>query len=166
MKSQMWRLGLLAAFAGLLWLGWAMPAAAAEERVAIGDRLERLERQVGELAQRQEQMMHRIEMQMQRREGMPQPLPDDLRRPAPPMGGAPAAALHGPPGEKAAKGLHDLIGLLFFIGFICNILLAVWIFTDIRRRGEGSGIFVAMALVAGIPAALIYSLTRIGDKKA
>ena len=54
----------------------------------------------------------------------------------------------------------------FLIGILCNILLAIWIFTDIRKRGEGSGIFVAMALVAGIPAAIIYSLVRIGDKKA
>lgn len=72
----------------------------------------------------------------------------------------------GGPAPKAAKGLQDLIRLLCLIGFICNILLAVWIFTDIRKRGEGSGIFIALALVAGIPAALIYSLTRIGDKKA
>ena len=70
------------------------------------------------------------------------------------------------PAAKAAKGLHDLFGLLFVIGVICNILLAIWIFTDIRKRGEGSGIFIAMALVAGIPAALIYALTRLGDKKA
>ena len=63
------------------------------------------------------------------------------------------------------KGLQDLLGLLFLIGIICNILLAIWIFTDIRKRGEGSGIFIAMALVAGIPAALIYALTRLGDKK-
>ena len=72
----------------------------------------------------------------------------------------------GRPAPKATKGLQDLLRLLCLIGFICNILLAVWIFTDIRKRGEGSGIFIALALVAGIPAALIYSLARIGDKKA
>ena len=64
-----------------------------------------------------------------------------------------------------AKGIHDLLGMLFFIGVICNILLAIWIFTDIRKRGEGSGIFIVLALVAGIPSAIIYSLTRIGDRK-
>jgi len=47
---------------------------------------------------------------------------------------------------------------------VCNILLAIWIYTDIRKRGEGSGIFIALALVAGIPAAIIYSLVRLGDK--
>ena len=69
-------------------------------------------------------------------------------------------------GARAAKGVHDIVGLLFLIGILCNVLLAIWIFTDIRKRGEGSGIFVAMALVAGIPAAIIYSLVRLGDKKA
>jgi len=42
---------------------------------------------------------------------------------------------------------------------------AIWIFTDIRKRGEGHGIFVALALLAGIPTAIIYALVRIGDKK-
>ena len=58
-----------------------------------------------------------------------------------------------------------MVKLLFLIGILCNILLTIWIFTDIRKRGEGSGIFVALALVAGIPAALLYALVRIGDKK-
>jgi len=54
--------------------------------------------------------------------------------------------------------------VLILVAIVCNILLAVWIYTDIRKRGEGSGIFVAVALVAGIPAAIIYSLVRVGDK--
>jgi preprotein translocase subunit SecY len=44
------------------------------------------------------------------------------------------------------------------------VLLVVWIDTAIRKRGEGSGIFIALALVAGVPAAIIYSLVRIADK--
>ena len=50
-------------------------------------------------------------------------------------------------------------------GALTSFGLAIWIFTDIRKRGEGSGIFVAIALVAGIPAAIIYALVRIGDKR-
>ena len=86
-----------------------------------------------------------------------------------PPPGAPRALGAGaqyPRAAKLVKSLSNMLGLLFLIGIVCNILLAIWIFTDIRRRGEGSGIFVAVALVAGIPAALIYALTRIGDKKA
>lgn len=62
--------------------------------------------------------------------------------------------------------LAHLVGLILVCGVVCNILLAVWIFTDIRKRGEGSGIFIALALIAGIPTAIIYSLVRIGDKAA
>ena len=57
------------------------------------------------------------------------------------------------------------MGLFLLVAVVFNILLAVWIFTDIRKRGEGSGIFIALALLAGIPAAIIYALVRIGDKK-
>lgn len=46
-----------------------------------------------------------------------------------------------------------------------HILLASWVFMDIRKRGEGHGIFVALALLAGIPATILYALVRLGDMK-
>lgn len=176
MKYLMWRLYLVAAFAGLAWLGRATPAGAAEEGGGPGDRLERLERRVNEMAERQEQMMRNLGAQMERQAAMGRPGGDNFRPPMaqPGMGGRPAqrqppsgpfASPHNSPGAKAAKGLHDLLGLLFLIGVICNILMAIWIHTDIRKRGEGSTLFVAMAVVAGVPAALIYAVTRIGDRK-
>ena len=70
------------------------------------------------------------------------------------------------PAARHVKAVGDVLGLAFLIWIVCNILMAIWIFIDLRKRGEGPAIFVAMALVAGIPAALIYSLIRIGDKKA
>jgi hypothetical protein len=83
-----------------------------------------------------------------------------------PMAAGMSAPMPGPDRGKDRDGLRGLIGLMLLAGIVCNILLSVWIFTDIRKRGEGSGIFVALALVAGIPAAIIYSIVRIGDKKA
>jgi hypothetical protein len=71
------------------------------------------------------------------------------------------------PGALAAKALEEIGGvvkLCLVACIVCNILLAVWIYTDIRKRGEGPGILIALALVAGVPAAIIYSLVRIGDK--
>lgn len=70
-----------------------------------------------------------------------------------------------PQAARAAKSVKDFLGLVFLVCIVSNILLAIWIFTDIRKRNEGSGIFIALALVAGVPAAIIYALTRIGDKK-
>jgi hypothetical protein len=48
----------------------------------------------------------------------------------------------------------------------CHVLLAVWVFTDIRKRGEGHGIFIALTLLGGFPAAVVYALVRIGDRKS
>lgn len=163
MRSLMWRSCIMAALAaGSLFIR-ATPAWA-QDRDELGARLERLERRVNEMAERQEQLMRRLGAQMEHQGPMGQLGADNLRPPlAPP--GAPAMGPQNPHAARFAKGLHDMLGLLFLIGIICNILLAIWIFTDIRKRGEGSGIFVAMALVAGIPAAIIYALTRLGDKK-
>jgi hypothetical protein len=48
---------------------------------------------------------------------------------------------------------------------VIHLILAFWVFTDQRKRGEGHGIFVVLALLAGIPATMLYALVRIGDIK-
>ena len=103
--------------------------------------------------------MHQFGASPQRQGPMPLPGLDPMRRPMSPAGSM---------APERAKLLQDIIGvvkLMVLGGIIFNILLAVWISTDIRKRGEGSGIFIALALVAGIPAAIIYALVRISDKK-
>ena len=47
--------------------------------------------------------------------------------------------------------LGDALRLIFLGGVICNILMAVWIYTDSRKRGEGSGIFVDHGAAGGNP---------------
>jgi hypothetical protein len=161
MKSISWRLCLALT---LLALCFPKIDALGQERSDANARLERLERRVNEMADRQEQLLRRLESGMDHRGGASQP-PGDMRPPMP-NPGAPMAGPQNPHAAKMAKSIHDTLGLLILVALICNVLLTIWIFTDIRKRGEGSGIFVAMALVAGVPAALIYALTRIGDKKA
>jgi len=128
------------------------------------DRLERLERRVNEMAARQEKMMRRFEAQLDRQDQMARPergaAPARLDRVAAPPAGRDAQRM------AVLKSIKDMMGLFFLVYVMCNILLSIWIFTDIRKRGEGSGIFVALALVAGVPTAIIYSLVRIGDRKA
>lgn len=183
MKRVSWQLSLAAACAALAVFGGATPAFAAEEGRAVPvDRLERLERRVNEMAQRQEQFMRRSGDQQERQRPKATAGREDPRRmqalrdragmgkPIPPFGGprmaaAPAPAGPPPAAAKLHKDIGGLIGLCLLVGFIFNILLAIWIFTDIRKRGEGSGLFIALALLAGIPAAIIYTLVRIGDKK-
>lgn len=151
---------LMVTAAWLMVFGLTTPTSAAEEeRNGPGERLERLERRIDELAQRQEQMMQRFGALPERQLPVLRPAPEKFAGPMPP-GPVPIPAR-----EKVLQDFGGLLKLAVLAGFFCNVLLAVWIFTDIRKRGEGSGIFVALALVAGIPTAIIYSLVRIGDKK-
>lgn len=48
---------------------------------------------------------------------------------------------------------------------VIHVLLAFWVYSDIRKRGEGHGIFIILALLGGIPATVVYALVRIGDRK-
>jgi hypothetical protein len=178
-----WRLGLAAACAVLTIFSRATPAFAAEsDSGGANDRLGRLERRLDELTQHQEQLMRRpgTQQEGQTQPGMAgrdntQPMPPQRDRArlgqrmsppgAPAWAGMPAPA--GLPGAagKDHEGLAGLVRLCLLVAFVFNILIAIWIFTDIRKRGEGSGIFIVLALLAGIPAAIIYALVRIGDKR-
>ena len=184
MNRSFWQLGLAAVCATLTLFVSATPARAADERRGEPmDRIERLERRLNELAQHQEQFMRRFGEQkerqapiaaqrLQRSRAMNPPRDRAaLGAPMPPAGapalaGVPAPGAPRPEAGKHLKEISDLVKFCFLIAFIFNILLAIWIFTDIRKRGEGSGVFIALALLAGIPAAIIYAIVRIGDKKA
>ena len=120
--------------AALMFFGRSPSAFAAESGGGPGDRLERLERRVNEMAEQQEQLMRRLGAPMERQPAMGAPGNDRRRLERSPTG-APLPAMQPQPGVRLAKGLHDLVGLLILIGIICNILLAVWIYTDIRKRG-------------------------------
>jgi hypothetical protein len=188
MKSLLWKLCLMAGVSSLALFGSRTPVfAAADNPGGPDERLQRLEQRINELADRQEQMMRRLgaasdnggpigrrdgaaaqfQGPMGRRGGaaaqyqgpMPAPGSENMGSSMPPAGPNPAM-------EVRIHRLGDLARLIVLGCLLCNILLAIWIFTDIRKRGEGSGIFIALALVAGIPAAIIYSLVRIGDKAA
>jgi len=156
--------------AGLMWFAATAPVLAQDrERGRPDDRLDRLERRVNEMAERQEQMMRRVGPALERQVRQPVPGPEAARAPiSPPQPKAPTPAPPpgGPQPPPPAKGCPCPIlgGLLLFFGII-NILIAIWIYTDIRKRGEGHGIFVALALLAGIPTGIIYAIVRIGDKK-
>ncbi len=65
------------------------------------------------------------------------------------------------PGYRAWRCLRFVVLWLAVV----HVLLATWMFTDIRKRGEGHGIFIVLVLLAGLPAAILYALVRIGDAK-
>jgi hypothetical protein len=47
--------------------------------------------------------------------------------------------------------------------FIVHILVAVWVYQDIRKRNTGSGIWIVIALLTGLLGALVYAVVRLGD---
>lgn len=184
MRSLSWWLVVAAMGAALIVFGRATPVLAAEQdRGGPAERLERLEGRVNEMAERQEQFMRRMGAALEERRGpMGAPIQEKIRRQrmlregaggGGPMARAAAPQIAGGPAPvgapvPTAKSLEDILGMMrlcFLVGLIFNILIAIWIFFDIRKRGEGSGIFVALALLAGIPTAIIYAIVRIGDKK-
>lgn len=57
-----------------------------------------------------------------------------------------------------------LAPLLAFAALI-HILLAVWIYQDIRKRNTGSGLWIVLALLTGPVGTVLYLLARIGDNK-
>jgi Flp pilus assembly protein TadB len=69
---------------------------------------------------------------------------------------------------KKSKKHHDDKGgaVLLFVLLIVHILLAVWVYQDIRKRNTGSGIWIVVALLAGLFGTLVYAIVRLGDAKA
>jgi hypothetical protein len=58
------------------------------------------------------------------------------------------------------------MGLFGLTLIVVHVLLAIWIFTDIRKRNAGSGIWIVVTLMIGFPGAVLYLLARIGDVRA
>ena len=60
---------------------------------------------------------------------------------------------------------EGVLGLILVIAVIIRILLAVWVYMDIRQLGRGSGIWIVIVLLAGLLGALVYAVVRMGDIK-
>jgi len=54
---------------------------------------------------------------------------------------------------------------LLLLCAVVHILVAVWVYQDIRQRNCGSGIWIVIALLTGLLGALVYAVVRIGDTK-
>ena len=57
------------------------------------------------------------------------------------------------------------LGFLLLICAVVHILVAIWVYTDIRQLNRGSGIWIVIALLAGLLGALVYAVVRIGDSR-
>ena len=57
------------------------------------------------------------------------------------------------------------LALLLIICAIVHILVAIWVYMDIRQLNRGSGIWIVIALLAGLLGALVYAVVRLGDNR-
>ena len=112
--------------------------------------MEMLERQL-ELQQREAEMNVEREMQKLELERHRMNLEREHRGPEHPRPG-----MHHP--EKEG---HPILLLILVI----HILVAIWVYTDIRRLNRGSGIWIVIALLAGLLGALVYAVVRLGDNR-
>ncbi len=67
--------------------------------------------------------------------------------------------------EKLLWRARQFVRCVFWTMVLVHILVAIWVFTDIRKRGEGHGIFIVLALLTGICGGILYALVRLGDRK-
>ena len=52
---------------------------------------------------------------------------------------------------------------LFLIFGIVHILMAVWVYKDVRKRNNGNGVWIAITLLVGFFGASVYALIRLAD---
>ena len=63
-----------------------------------------------------------------------------------------------------SKRCHDKDGKpILVLLAIVHILLAVWVFQDIRKKSDSSGIWIVLALLTGLLGVLVYAVVRLGD---
>ncbi len=67
--------------------------------------------------------------------------------------------------EHQGEDGDDGGGILLILIIVVHILVAVWVYQDIAARKCGSGIWVVIALIAGLVGTLVYAVVRIGDRE-
>ena len=66
---------------------------------------------------------------------------------------------------KRHHPLKIICPLMLLVIMIVHILLAVWVYNDIRKRDNESGIWIVIALIAGLLGTAVYAIVRLGNTK-
>ena len=67
--------------------------------------------------------------------------------------------------ERAREEDEDGALPLLLLIAVVHILVAVWVYTDIRKLNSGSGIWIVIALLTGLLGTLVYAVVRMGDAR-
>jgi hypothetical protein len=121
-----------------------------EEREEMGREMELREREM-ELQHREDEMGIEREMRKLELEERRANIERERRGPG-----------HGD--HRMGRPKKDCHGLLLLIAVV-HILVAVWVYTDIRKLNSGSGIWIVIALLTGLLGALVYAVVRLGDER-
>lgn len=157
MKRIAWWLSL--AVVAMLFSSAPVTQAQEPER-RLMERMERLEQHVQRLTAAMEHEKHQ---RMERPEGPRGPMPPrpGMEGPRPPK--PPPVCPVATPG--AARCLRCAGRVLLAVLAVLHILLAVWVYGDVQKRGvPGRAVFIVLVLLGGIPMSILYALVRIGDK--
>lgn len=65
--------------------------------------------------------------------------------------------------KNNARKMKHFCGLMLGC-MIVHVLLAIWVYQDIRKRNAGSGLWIVVTLMTGLLGALVYAVVRLGDK--
>lgn len=81
-----------------------------------------------------------------------------------PCGPSGCPLMGGPGGIKPPCHKRGLMIFILVTGLI-HVMLAMWVYQDIRKRSMGSGVWILLVLLVGFVGALVYAIVRIGDKQ-
>ena len=131
----------LALLTGLL---LAAPAIAQEKEIDFGQEMELLELEQARAEFEFEQQMRETEL-AERQQKL-----DMMRR----------------QGDRMQKHPRkDKAGVACLLLGVVHILMATWVYQDVRRKNNGNGIWIVITLLAGFFGSAVYALVRIGDAK-
>jgi len=71
-------------------------------------------------------------------------------------------------GHKKFEDYHRLngraaCGIFMGLTLVLHVLLAIWVYQDIRKRNAGSGLWIVIAIISGFFGVLLYAIVRLGD---
>ncbi|HOK96600.1 MAG TPA: hypothetical protein PK052_12360 [Anaerohalosphaeraceae bacterium] len=120
-------------------------------RPAAAERLGAVQRQQQERLDRLEQQLNHL---IKRLESQAEPIPG-------PKAVVPPVKAIKP--QRGPRGHRPFWCAMMVCCAVVHILSAVWVFQDIRTRGAGSGVWIVIALLAGLFGVLVYAVVRLGD---
>ena len=64
--------------------------------------------------------------------------------------------------QERHNGRGGLAALLA-VALVVHLLLAIWVYQDVRQRNAAGGLWIVITLLSGCFGAVIYAIVRLGD---